>query len=167
MDIPNWTNYQIYPDGRVHSKRSALFRKPFLNSSNGYWMVNLRKGKEKRNFYIHRLVAQAYVRNDNPDKFRIVDHLDRNKENNSPDNLRWCDHYTNAHNSGPQHNNTLGEKHIHPSKYNEDGTFQYYRINIIRYGERFVKYFPVRDYKLSDVVVIRDKMLEEIHAKYN
>lgn len=44
-------------------------------------------GKEKR-VYVHRLVAQAFV--ENPHEYRVVNHLDGNKQNNRADNLEWC-----------------------------------------------------------------------------
>lgn len=41
-----------------------------------------------RREYVHRLVAEAWI--PNPNNYETVDHLDRNKHNNSVDNLRWC-----------------------------------------------------------------------------
>ena len=39
-------------------------------------------------YYVHRLVAEAFI--ENPNNLSDVDHIDRNKENNHADNLRWC-----------------------------------------------------------------------------
>ena len=39
-------------------------------------------------YYVHRLVAEAFI--ENPNNLSDVDHIDRNKENNYVDNLRWC-----------------------------------------------------------------------------
>lgn len=50
----------------------------------GYIIVNNR-GKSAR---LHRLVAMAFV--PNPDSFPEVNHIDGNKENNTPSNLEWC-----------------------------------------------------------------------------
>ena len=47
------------------------------------------KGKRKT-LYIHRLIAEAFVFNPNPNEFDVVNHIDGNKLNNSIDNLEWC-----------------------------------------------------------------------------
>lgn len=38
---------------------------------------------------IHRLVAKMFVKNDDPENKKFVDHIDGNKQNNRADNLRW------------------------------------------------------------------------------
>ena len=38
-------------------------------------------------YYVHRLVAEAFI--ENPNNVSDVDHIDCNKENNHVDNLRW------------------------------------------------------------------------------
>ena len=53
---------------------------------NGYLIVRL----QKRMFYVHRLVAEAFI--ENPDNLPEVNHLDEDKTNNRVDNLEWCDH---------------------------------------------------------------------------
>lgn len=46
--------------------------------------------------YVHRLIAETLL--DNPHGYTEVDHIDRDKLNNSVDNLRWCDRKTNRMN---------------------------------------------------------------------
>ena len=55
----------------------------------GYRRVLLQKDKDKRKFFVHRLVAFAFV--DNPHGYSDVNHKDENKANNRADNLEWCD----------------------------------------------------------------------------
>ena len=40
---------------------------------------------------MHILVATYFVKNYNPDKYKIVNHKDGNKSNNIYTNLEWCD----------------------------------------------------------------------------
>lgn len=54
-------------------------------NSRGYKRVQY---NEKR-YLIHRLVAETFL--DNPNNYSTVDHIDRNKENNNVENLRWAD----------------------------------------------------------------------------
>ena len=51
-------------------------------------VMNLGNGKVK-NFYVHRLVTDAYL--PNPDNLPQVNHKDENKANNCLQNLEWCD----------------------------------------------------------------------------
>lgn len=57
------------------------------DNGNGYLIVGLRKNQERRNFYVHRLVAEAFV--ENPNGYEYVNHLDYNRKNNSAFNLEW------------------------------------------------------------------------------
>lgn len=53
----------------------------------GYVGVNLSLSGKNKLFYVHRLVAQAFI--DNPTGKPQVNHKDFNRENNNVDNLEW------------------------------------------------------------------------------
>ena len=56
----------------------------------GYLRVDLCKDGKRNGKLIHRLVAQAFIPND--DLFKTeINHKDENKENNVWSNLEWCD----------------------------------------------------------------------------
>jgi len=49
-----------------------------------------------RNKYVHRLVAEKWVINSNPDLYRVVNHKDGNKLNNDSSNLEWVTYKLNT-----------------------------------------------------------------------
>ena len=55
----------------------------------GYLKVSLTDGSTIKNYFIHRLVAEAFI--PNPDNLPQVNHKDEDKSNNRVDNLEWCD----------------------------------------------------------------------------
>lgn len=54
------------------------------DNGRGYLFFHL----NKKNLYIHRLVAQLFV--PNPNNYNEVNHKDEDKTNNCADNLEWC-----------------------------------------------------------------------------
>lgn len=58
-------------------------------SKNGYNQISLLKDGKLKTFYIHRLVAQAFI--PNPNNLPQVNHKDEDKTNNNVVNLEWCD----------------------------------------------------------------------------
>lgn len=86
-EIKGFEDYLIDEKGNVYSKH----RNRFLNTcirGDGYAMVGLYKDGMRKNFQIHRLVAEAFI--PNPDGLPQVNHKDENKLNNNVDNLEWC-----------------------------------------------------------------------------
>lgn len=65
---------------------------------NGYESVILRKNGRQRRLYVHRLVAEAFLPNEQ--SLREVNHRDENKSNNTLENLEWCSHSYNMKYAG-------------------------------------------------------------------
>lgn len=83
------TNYDVSTEGRVrnHKNRKIL---ALGKKKNGYYIANIRIHKSKqKNFYIHRLVAVAFIENPDPENFKEVNHIDGDKSNNCDENLEW------------------------------------------------------------------------------
>jgi len=140
MEINGYPDYLIYEDGRIWSKKSDKYLKPQLYG-NGYYYISL--GKKKNRHSIHRLLAQHFI--PNPDKKDFVDHIDRNKTNNSLDNLRWATRTENNNNSSLRKNNKLREKFICYDKSRNRFRFEYKKLGIQKRFEF-----------LEDAIIYRD-----------
>lgn len=89
-DIPGYEGlYQVSDYGRV--KRSFKNGKENVLSGkidkDGYTWVILSKNQRKKYVHVHRLVADAFI--PNVENKPQVNHKDRNKQNNSANNLEW------------------------------------------------------------------------------
>lgn len=84
-----YVNYQSSSHPGIMMKRHipGKIMSP-TNNGNGYMIIALRyKGSKRKNHYIHRLVAEAFI--PNPDGFAEVNHIDYDKGNNIVTNLEW------------------------------------------------------------------------------
>lgn len=72
----------------------SVFKSMILKQTEsfGYKYVGIKykDGSVKRK-RVHILVATYFVNNVNPEKYKIVNHKDGNKANNTYTNLEWCD----------------------------------------------------------------------------
>ena len=72
--------------GKIYSYRAKRFLKPIKNKK-GYLYVNLCKDGVCKHYFVHRLVADAYL--PNQDNLPQVNHKDEDKSNNALPNLEW------------------------------------------------------------------------------
>ena len=79
--------YSVSESGCVFSTRSDRLIKPY-KMKNGYWRVELNINGEAKRYFVHRLVAEAFI--PNPNNYPIVNHKDENPSNNHVSNLEWC-----------------------------------------------------------------------------
>ena len=85
--IESCQGYEVSNTGKVRNKKTGRILKQ--NKRRGYPFVVLMNSKnEKKDYYVHRLVALAFI--PNPSGFPQVNHRDGNKNNNSVENLEWC-----------------------------------------------------------------------------
>lgn len=103
--------YEISTFGRVKSMKNGKERIIKQNKlPSGYLQIALLKNGNRKTYYIHRLVASAFIPNDNL-FYTQVNHIDENKENNRVENLEWCDAQYNVTYNGlnKRRKNHLGE----------------------------------------------------------
>lgn len=84
--VVGYENYEVSTTGHVRRIGAPTFLRPCLR--NGYLCVNLWKNNKGKNFYVHRLVAEAFLLK--VEGFNIVNHKDEDRLNNHVDNLEWC-----------------------------------------------------------------------------
>lgn len=86
--IENYSNYLIYNSGEVYSIKRKLFLKPRYDKD-GYKRCDLKSDdKKSKTFFIHQLVAIAYLNLDLSIKNLCVDHIDGSRTNNYLHNLQ-------------------------------------------------------------------------------
>lgn len=124
MEIQNYPNYLIYPDGRIWGKKTKGRKEGFKkqHEDDGYLRLGLTNENGEKHFRIHRLLAIHYI--PNPHNYPEVDHIDRNKLNNDLCNLRWVTRGINSRNRKIFKNNKSGFKNISQRK--DSGSWKVY-----------------------------------------
>jgi len=87
--------YKINKNGDIYS---CIYRKNIVHQITGdnYKYVHLSKEGKRFKARVHRLLALQYLLN--PDNLPEVDHIDRDKNNNTLINLRWVSRKENRNN---------------------------------------------------------------------
>jgi len=84
-------------DGTMFHCRSKIL-KPLSNRGGGrrgqkkgrYLYVNLTRHHAYKSVFIHRLVAETFIPNPNPEIYTQCNHIDEDSYNNHVENLEWC-----------------------------------------------------------------------------
>lgn len=93
--VKGFERYSVSNEGEVMNPKGSIMKAFFAGS--GYLQVALWRDGEKKKFYVHRLVAEAFVENSHGCK--EINHKDGNKENNAASNLEWCTRTENLNHS--------------------------------------------------------------------
>jgi hypothetical protein len=144
--------YKISSHGRVKSFQKYTEGKIIngtVNTAHKYITVHLKD----KHYRIHRLVAKYFV--PNPNNYKLVDHIDGIKQNNTSNNLRWVNQSLNSQNAKRQQNNKSGVKGVHFN--NRDKVwYAFWREN----GRQRNKTFDNKD----DAIKHRQKMIEQCYS---
>jgi hypothetical protein len=132
--IDGFLNYEVSNHGRVRNANTGRILKTD-SKRNGYKYVNLSKNNKQKKFNIHRLVAEAFV--ENPDNFNTVDHISKNKLDNSANNLRWATSSMQQRNKGLQKNNSSYSKGVFHDQVNKAWKASIYNNDNVRISKTF------------------------------
>lgn len=93
-DVPNYIGlYEVSNFGNVRNAKT-LKKLSLGKHRQGYLLVTLTKNSKKKTFLVHRVVANAFIKN--PNALKEVNHKDEIKSNNNVSNLEWCDRKYNS-----------------------------------------------------------------------
>lgn len=110
--IDGYPNYAVSNLGRVKSLNYNHTGKEKILScgvdGSGYLFVVLYKNGKHKHFKVHRLVAQAFIKN--PNNLPEVDHINTIKSDNRCENLRWVTHVENCNNEKSKKNHSIAQK---------------------------------------------------------
>jgi len=134
--IPGFDGYEISNFGNIKTNNKIL---KYRKDKDGYLRTNLYKDSKPVTVRVHRLVAENFI--ENPENKRLVDHIDRDVENNYYQNLRWATHSENTLNSKTYNSNTTGYKGVSFIKSRNK-----YQLSMIINGKNsFVGYFATKE----------------------
>ena len=92
--MENWKTIEEFPKyeasdlGNIRNKKSHRILKQ-VRQNTGYFIVSLRNETGTKTKTVHRLIAQTWVKNDNPKLNTVVNHKNFDKTDNRAENLEW------------------------------------------------------------------------------
>lgn len=141
--VKGYENYYEVSDlGRVRSiharkinddltDKTKIMKQRVL-SSRGYYIVNLSRLGKVKTHYVHRLVAEAFIKNDDDEK-KYINHIDGNGLNNNVNNLEWVTASENVY-----HSVEIGLKHSHRVILEDEVTGDIYKFASMAQASKFL-----------------------------
>ena len=114
--LNDYPNYSISNMGQIKNDKTGRFLKPSMKGN--YIGANLwNEDKKPNSIAIHRLVALAFIPNEN--NYNQIDHINRDKLDNRVENLRWCNNGLNQTNKLKRPNTSSKYKGVSYNKRDE------------------------------------------------
>jgi hypothetical protein len=110
IELKDFEGYFVNESGDVYSEHSGKLKKLKGFDRLGYKRVCLKTPYGRKFKDIHRLVLETFVSNLN--NKNCVDHINRIRNDNRVENLRWATSSENARNTNKRKNNTTGTKGV-------------------------------------------------------
>ena len=103
--------FSVNQNAEVCNTKTGRILKPY-SDRDGYLRYAMGLNGKTKHVAQHRAVAEMFVPNPNPAKFKIVNHKDGIRNNNKPENLEWANEAVNRQFSDAMGNwNVRGERH--------------------------------------------------------
>ena len=139
MEISEIMKYNIKYDLFVDVNGNIYWRDQYGNINlkkqhigNGGYMY-IQRGQRKKQLGVHRIVAETFI--PNPENKSEVDHINRIRNDNRVENLRWVTRLENAQNRGPKksgYTHKKHKKHIFTEPHSEFGRLFFKTFGIMR-----------------------------------
>ena len=97
--LENGKKYSVSDMGNVRNDKTGLILKHAIHK-NGYHVIGLHQNGKQKSYFVHKIIGQAFL--ENPLNLQTVDHIDRNRDNNTLGNLRWA---------------SMSQQHVNRSKF--------------------------------------------------
>jgi hypothetical protein len=118
LDILGFPSYQISTYGRIINIKTKRFLTGTIKKD-GYQKVRLSENGKGKDKFVHQIMALVFIPIENTYGF-TVDHIDRHRDNNIIENLRWATRTEQANNTTPTLK--LGKRR-HVNQYDLNGNF--------------------------------------------
>lgn len=121
--------------------------------SDGYVAIGLREGNKRTTKRIHKIIAELFVNNPNPDYYNIVNHINGIRNDNRAENLEWTDIRTNVKEQD-RSLSTLAKSIEYTDKEDNKKTFE----SITEAAEYFNISRTTLRYRLKNSTIFRDRV---------
>ncbi|CAL6113437.1 HNH_endonuclease [Hexamita inflata] len=124
--INGYPSYLVSNFGRISYYEDKVKRAP-ISIAKGYYQVSIQNEFGYSQFFIHRLVSEAFL-GECPENHE-VDHIDRNRQNNQLSNLRYVTKSQNSRNRSSYQGHSAEYFQVLPSTCIKFNTYQHHTFD--------------------------------------